>query len=74
MHHVSGCLTNPDCNPLDYYVWSTIEQETNKTLCDTKTKILGTCTNLNKVNVGNTCRRFQSCLEAVVEVNGDFFE
>ena len=30
---------SPDCSPLDYYVWSVIEQETYKTPCNTKDEL-----------------------------------
>ena len=50
---------------------------TNKTLDNTedelKAGITAAFTNLNKESFGNACKRFQSRLGAVVEVNGDFF-
>ena len=36
-------------------------------------RITAEFTNLNKETVGNACKRFWSCQEAVVEANGDFF-
>ena len=57
-----------DCNPLDYYVQGVVEQETNKTLCDTKGEqkatIMTAFSNLNKGTVRKGCRKFQSCLES----------
>ena len=51
---------SPDCNPLDYYVWSAIEQETNKTSCnikdELKARIRTAFTNLNKNTIGKFAR------------------
>ena len=55
-----------------------VEQETNKTPCNVehelKVRIMAEFTNLNEEIVGKACRRFQSYLEAVDEVDCDFFE
>ena len=68
---------SPDCNHLYFYVLDVVERETNKTLCNTKDKlkarITALFTNLNKEIIGKSCRRFQSCLEAIVEANHNFF-
>ena len=68
---------SPNCNLLDYYAWGTVEWETNKTLYNTKdelkARIMAVFTNLNEETVWKACRRFQSCLEAVVKANEDFF-
>ena len=73
-NHISTniCLPNStDFNSLDYHVW-------DKTPCNTKDEVKARITaafnNLNKKTVGKNCRRFGSRLEALVEVNGDFFE
>ena len=54
------------------------DQETNKTLCNAKnelkTNIIAVFINLNKALAGKACKRFQSCLESVVEANSNFFE
>ena len=37
--HIIPNISSPKssgCSPLDYYVWGTVEQETNKTPCNTK--------------------------------------
>ena len=55
-----------------------VEQETNKTLCNTKNKLKARITtafnNLNKETIVKASRRYQNRQEAVVEVNGDFFK
>ena len=62
----------------NFYEASTVVWETNKILCNTidemKATIMAASTNLNKENIRKTCRRFQSCLEAMVEANGNLFE
>ena len=32
-------LNSPNCNSFDYYVWGTVEQETNKTPCNIKNEL-----------------------------------
>ena len=61
-------------NSLDYNVWGAVEQETNKIPWNTKDEMEATFTNLNKKTIKEICNRFWSCLETVVEANGDFFE
>ena len=67
---------SPDCNSIDNYI--TAEWESNKTLSNTnnelKARIMAAFINLNKETTGKVCKAFWSCLETVVEVNGDFFE
>ena len=50
----------------------------HKNLCNTKdelkAKIMAAFSNLDEEAVGKAWRRFQSRLEAVIEVDGDFFE
>ena len=69
---------SPDCYPLDFYVWGAVDREANKTQCniknELKARITATFTNLSKKTVRKSCRRFQSCVETVIEPNGDFFE
>ena len=48
-------LNSPDCNPLDNYVWATVEWETNKTPYNTKyelrARIISSFTSLNNDTV-----------------------
>ena len=76
-HHITPNIWPPcslDHNPL-YYVWGTVELETNKTLCDTKeelkAKITTGFTHLDVETVGKICRRF---LSRLVETNDKFLE
>ena len=39
-----------------------------------KARIIVAFTNLNKETIGKSCRRFQSCLEAMVETNSNSFD
>ena len=31
---------SPDCNPMDYYVWSAVEKDTNNSACNTKAELM----------------------------------
>ena len=68
----------PDCYLfVHYYSWGVLEWKINKTLCNTKklkAKIMVAFTNFVKRTIGNTYRRFQSCLETMVAANSNFFE
>ena len=68
----------PDCNPLDYYGRSVVEQDMDKTLCnpkdEMKARITVVITNLNKGSIRNACRSVRSGLEARLKANGDIFE
>ena len=70
---------SPDCNPLDYYIWGEVEQETDKTPCNTKdelkARIMTTFTIIyTRKTAQNSCRGFRSRLEALVEASGDIIE
>ena len=71
-------INSPDCNPVYYYEWGTGEWEINKIISNTKdelrARITAAFTRLNKETVRKACGRFVSCLEAVVEANGNFYE
>ena len=66
---------SPDWSSLDYYVYGTVERETNKAPCNTKdelkTRIMAAFTDLNKEIDRKACRRVWSRLEAGVEANGN---
>jgi hypothetical protein len=70
--------SSPDCNPLDYYVWSVCERDVNRsphnTAASLKEKITDVMANLPRDTVAKACRRFRRRIEAVVEAGGDFFE
>ena len=69
------CPNSPNYHLLDYYLCGTVEQETNKTLCNTKdelkARIMAAFTNLNKETIIKACWRlvgyFWSRMEVKVE-------
>ena len=70
--------SSPDCNPLDYYLWGTIERSVNRSPHNTveslKRAIEDTFSNLPRGEMTRACCRFRSRIEAVVEAEGDFIE
>ena len=68
---------SPDCNPLDYFVWSVCERDVNKqphpSLDSLRQKITDVMGNLNRNMLAKACKRFRSRIEAVIESDGDFF-
>ncbi len=70
--------SSPDCNPLDYYVWSVCEQEVNKaphnTAASLMAKITEVMANLPRAMVAKACKRFCLRIEAEVKAGGDFFK
>ena len=69
---------SPDLNPLDYYVWSVVERDSNKQRhanTDSLSKAVKKAfKNLSSEILSNACRRFRSRLEAVIENNGGYIE
>ena len=70
--------SSPDCNPLDYFVWSVCEVHVNKapnknsgSLMAKMKEVMGS---LDWDMVAKACRRFRSRLEAVVEAGVDFIK
>jgi hypothetical protein len=70
--------SSPDCNPLDYYVWSICECEVNKAPHNTSaslvTKIKEVMASLSRDTVAKACRWFRQRIEAVMEAGGDFLK
>lgn len=70
--------SSPDLNPLDYYLWSVLERESNKyshnTIEALRTAISEAVTNISTDHVINACSRFRSRLEAVIEAKGEWIE
>jgi hypothetical protein len=70
--------SGPDCNPLDYYVWSVCGQDVNKAPQNTATllmfKITEVMANLLRDTVAKAFKRFRPCIKAVVEAGDDFFK
>ena len=69
---------SPDLNPMDYYVWSVVERETNRhphnTIASLKAAIVQVMSEMNKDHLISACRRFRPRLEAVIEAKGGFIE
>ena len=67
----------PYLNPLDYYVWSVVEEtdehphNTNDSL---KAAIFRVMSNMNKNQLIRACNQFQSRIEAVINSSGYFME
>ena len=74
----SGCQTLQIVILLIVMYVMQLSERPKKTLFNTrdelKARIMAAFTNLNRETAGKTCKRFQSCLKAMVEANCDFFE
>ena len=68
--------SSPDCNPLDYFVWSVTERDVNKFSHNTRAsliaKIIEVFRLLPRQHVINACARFRSRIEAVIQAEGGF--
>jgi hypothetical protein len=76
--HTHWPPSSPDCNPLDYFVWSYIETFTNRKAHSTKDSLVAEIKRqfglLSPALVKKACSRFRSRLELVIEAGGNFFE
>ena len=63
--------SNPDLNPLDYYVWGVLEKKVNycpyNTKQELKDAIVGAMDHMDRMEVKKACSTFRHCLEAVIE-------
>ena len=70
--------SSPDLNPLDYFVWSYVENITNMTSHNTKASLIAAIrrvfTELPPVLVEKACSQFQIHIEAVIEAEGGYIE
>ena len=70
--------SSSDLNPLDYYVWSYVENITNITSHNTKASLIATFhrvfTELPQVLVEKTCSQLRIRIEAVIEAEGGYIE
>ena len=68
----------PDLNPLDYFVWSYVENITNMTSYNTKASLIAAIrrvfAELLQVLVEKACSQFQIRIEAVIEAEGSYIE
>ena len=70
--------SSPDCNPLDYFVWSVVEAGVNKTAHNTvgelKATIVEEMEELDRRALVRACSSFRPRLEQVIKAEGGFFE
>ena len=68
----------PDLNPLDYFVWSYVENITNMTSHNTKASLIAAIrrvfAELPPVLVGKACPQFRIRIEVVIEAEGSYIE
>ena len=74
----SHCPLLIDLNPLDYFVWSYVENITNMTSHNTKAILIASIhrvfAELPPALVEKTCSQFRICIEAVIEAEGGYIE
>ena len=70
--------SSPDLNPLDYFVWSYVENITNMTSHNTKASLIPTIhrvfAELPSALVEKACSQFRNRIEAVIEAEGSYIE
>ena len=70
--------TSPDLNPLDYFIWSYVENITNMTSHNTKASLIAAIcrvfTELPPALVEKACPQFRIRIEAVIEAEGGYIE
>ena len=70
--------SSPDLNPLDYFVWSYVENITNMTSHNTKASLITTIrqvfSELLPALVKKACSQFRIRIEAVIEAEGGYIE
>ena len=75
---LSLALSSPDLNPLNYIVWSYVENITNMTSRNTKASLIAAIrrafAELPPALVEKTCSQFRICIEAVIEAEGGYIE
>ena len=69
---------SPDLNPMDFFVWSAVEREANRTACNTKeqliSRIQASFASLPRDTVKRASQRFRGHIEAMIKAKGDFIE
>ena len=70
--------SSPDLNPLEYFVWSYVENITNMTSHNTKASLIAAIrrvfAELPPALVEKVCSQFQIRIEVVIEVEGGYIE
>ena len=68
----------PDLNPLDYFIWSYVDNITNMTSHNTKASLIAAIrrvfTELPPALVEKACSQFRIRIEAVIETDGGYIE
>ena len=69
---------SPDLNPMDYYMWGTLERIINKNPHDNLdslwTAIVEAMANMECSHLQHACSRFRPRLEAVIDAKGGWIE
>ena len=69
---------SPDLNPLDYFIWSYVENITNMTSHNTKASLIASIrrvfAELPPALVEKACSKFQICIKALIEAEGGHIE
>ena len=69
---------SPDLNPMYYYVWYTVENDTNRHSSPTKAQLIDRIKivfeTLPRETVTSACSRFRSRIGAVIDANGGYFQ
>ena len=70
--------SSPDLNPLDYFLWSYVENITNMTSHNTKASLIAAIrrvfAELPPALVEKACSQFRIRIETVIETEGDYIE
>ena len=70
--------SSPDLNPLDYFIWSYVENITNMTSHNTKASLIAAIrrvfAELPPALVEKACSQFRIRIEAVIEAEGGYIE
>ena len=78
LYLLSLALSSPDLSPLDYFVWSYVENISNMTSHNTKASQIAVLrrvfAELPPVLVEKACSQFRICIEAVIEAEGGYIE
>ena len=75
---LTGPTSSPDLNPLDYFVWSYVENITNLTSHNTKASLIAAIhrvfAELPPALVENACSHFRIRIETVIKAEGGYIE
>ena len=66
--------SSPNLNPLDYFVWSYVENITNMTSHNTKAGLIAAIRRAPAALVEKACSQFRIRIEAMIEAEGGYIE